>query len=62
MFDAYDDFDDGGGDDDDDGVGAFLGDDIYDGPFEGDSSDDELDNGNFMSQLLCQHQSGTIGW
>ena len=48
MFDAYDDFDDGGGGDDD-GVGAFLGDDVYDGPFEGDSSDDELDNGNFLS-------------
>ena len=35
MFDAYDDFDDGGGDDD--GVGGFLGDDVDDGPIDGDS-------------------------
>jgi hypothetical protein len=35
MFDTYDNFDDGGGDDD--GVGGFLGDDVDDGPIDGDS-------------------------
>ena len=50
MFDAYDDFDDGGGDDD--CVGGFHGDGIDEGPIDGDSSDDELDDSDFLSQLL----------
>jgi hypothetical protein len=50
MFDAYNDFDVGGGDDD--GVDGFHGDDVDEGPIDGDSSDDELDDGNFLSQLL----------
>ena len=33
MFDTYDNFDGG----DDDGVGGFLGDDVDDGPIDGDS-------------------------
>ena len=54
VFDAY--IDDGRGDEgvsDDDGVGRFYGDDVDDRPIDGDSNDDELDNGNFLSQLLC---------
>ena len=43
--------DDDGVDDDDDGVGGFHGDDV-DGPMDGDSSDDELDDGDFLGQLL----------
>ena len=50
MFDTYDNFDDGGGDDD--GVGGFLGDDVDDGLIDGDSWDNELDDGNFLNQLL----------
>ena len=53
MFDAY--IDDCRGDDgvgDDDGVGGFHGDDVDDGPIDGESSDDELDDGDFLSQLL----------
>jgi hypothetical protein len=58
MFYSY--FDSGGdddGDDDDDGVahddgvGGFQNDDV-DGPMDGDSSGDELDDGDFLSQLL----------
>jgi hypothetical protein len=52
MFYSY--FDGGGdddGDDDDDGVGRFQDDDV-DGPMNGDSSGDELDDGDFLSQLL----------
>ena len=50
MCDAYDDFDDGDGDDD--GVGGFHGDGFDEGPIDGDSTDDELDDGDFISQLL----------
>ena len=50
MFDAYDDFDDGGSDDG--GVGGFHGDDVDDGRIDTDSSDDELNDGDFLSQLL----------
>ena len=49
MFDAYID-DDGEGDDD--GVGGFHGDDVDDGPIDGKSSDEEIDDGDFLSQLL----------
>ena len=35
------------------GVGGFHGDDVDDGPIDGDSNDDELDDGDFLSQLLC---------
>ena len=49
MFDAYID-DDGEGDDD--GVGGFHGDDVDDGPIDGESSDEEIDDGDFLSQLL----------
>jgi len=49
MFDAYID-DDGEGDDD--GVGGFHGDDVDDGPINGESSDEEIDDGDFLSQLL----------
>ena len=53
LFDAYY---DGGGDDDsvgvDDGAGGFHIDDVNDGPIDGSSSEDELDDGNFLSQLL----------
>ena len=45
MFDAYDDFDDGG-------VGGFHGDDVDDGRIDTNSSDDELNDGDFLSQLL----------
>ena len=53
VFDAY--IDDGRGDEgvsDDDGVGRFYGDDVDDGPIDGESSDEEIDNGDFLSQLL----------
>ena len=53
MFDAY--IDDGESNDgvgDEDGVGGFHGDDVGDGPIDGDSSDDELDDADFLSQLL----------
>ena len=47
--------DDGIGDDDrvvdDDGVGGFQDDDV-DGPMDGDSSGDELDDSDFLDQLL----------
>ena len=43
--------DDDGVDDDDDGVGGFQDDDV-DGPMDADSSSDELDDGDFLSQLL----------
>ena len=46
MFDAYY---DGGRDD---GVGGFHGDVVDDRPIDGDSSDDELDDSDFLSQLL----------
>ena len=53
IFDAYY---DGGGDDDgvgnDDGVGRFHDDDVDDRHIDSDSSDDELDDGDFLSQLL----------
>ena len=53
MFDAYYDGDrDDDGGDDYDGVGGFHGDDVDDGPIDGESSDDELDDGYFLSQLL----------
>jgi hypothetical protein len=51
MFDAYDDVDVGGSDDD--GVDWFHGDGVDKGPIDGDGSDDELDDGDFLSQLLC---------
>ena len=53
MFGAY--IDNSGGDDgvgDDDGVGGFHGDDVGNGPIDVDSSDDELDDADFLSQLL----------
>jgi len=50
MFNAYDDFECGGSDDD--GVGGFHGDGVDEGPIDGDSTDDELDDGDFPSQLL----------
>ena len=53
MFDAY--IDDGESNDgvgDDDGIGGFYGDDVGDRPIDGDSSDDELDDADFLSQLL----------
>ena len=37
---------------DDDGVGGLCGDDVDVGPIDGDSSDDELDDSDFQSQLL----------
>ena len=43
--------DDGVDDDDDYGVGGSRGDDV-DCPMDGDSSDDELDDGDFLGQLL----------
>ncbi|XP_039797630.1 uncharacterized protein LOC120662576 [Panicum virgatum] len=53
MFDAYYDF---GRDDDgvsvDDGAGGFHSDDVDDRPIDSDSSEDELDDGDFLSQLL----------
>ena len=52
MFEGYVDSDDGVGDDD--GVGGFHCDDVVDGPINGGSSEDELDDGDFPSQLL-QH-------
>ena len=48
MFDAY--IDDDGGDDD--GVGGFYGDDVDDGPIDGERRDEEIDDGDFLSQLL----------
>ena len=58
MFHSYYDGggdDDGIGDDDrvvdDDGVGGFQDDDV-DGPMDGDSSGDELDDSDFLDQLL----------
>ena len=53
MFDAY--IDNGESNDavgDDDGVGGFHRDDVGDMPIDGDSSDDELDDADFLSQLL----------
>jgi hypothetical protein len=50
IFDAYYDFDVGGGDDD--GVDGFHGDGVDEGPVDGDSSDNKLDDGDFLSQLL----------
>ena len=50
RFGAYDDFDDGGKDDD--GIGVFHGDDVDDGPINGESSDEEIDDGDFLCQLL----------
>ena len=53
MFDAY--IDDGKSNDgvgDEDGVGGFHGDDVGNRPIDGDSSDDELDDADFLSQLL----------
>jgi len=38
-------------DDDDYGISGSRGDDV-DCPMDGDSSDDELDDGDFLSQLL----------
>ena len=58
LFDAYDDFDDGGGDDD--GVGGFHGDDVDEGPINGGSSDDELDDGDFLSLLLCHTKAEVL--
>ena len=53
MFDSnFDCGGDNGGVGDDDGVGGFHGDDIGEGPIDGDSSDDELDDSDFQSQLL----------
>jgi hypothetical protein len=52
MFDVYDNFCEGGGDDD--GVDGCYGDDVGEGPINGDSddrSDDELDDSNFLRQL-----------
>ena len=40
MFDAYI---------DDDGVGGFHGDDVDDGPIDGERSDEEIDDGDFLS-------------
>jgi len=44
--------DDGVDDDDDYGVGGSRGDDV-DCPMDGYSSGDELDDGDFLRQLLC---------
>jgi hypothetical protein len=46
-----DDDDDDDGIADDDGIGGFQDDDV-DGPMDGDRSGDELDDGDFLSQLL----------
>ena len=48
MFDAYDDFDGGGSDDD--GVGGFHGDSVDEGAIAGDSTNDKIDDGDFLSQ------------
>jgi len=53
MFDAY-----GGGDDDE--VGGFHGDDIDDGSIDSDSSHDEVDDGDFLSQLLCHTKAEVL--
>jgi len=50
LFDAYDDFDGGCGDDD--GVGGFHGDGVDEGPIDGDSTDNKIDDVDFLSQLL----------
>jgi len=50
MFDAYDDFHGGGSDDD--GVGGFHGDSVDEGTIAGDSTNDEINDGDFLSQLL----------
>jgi hypothetical protein len=53
LFDAYDDFDHASGDNED--VGGGYGDGVDEGPIDGvnnDSSDDKLDDGGFLSQLL----------
>jgi hypothetical protein len=50
LFDAYDDFDDAGNDDED--VGGGYGDGVDGGPIDGgsdDSTNDKLDNGDFLS-------------
>ena len=53
MFDAYCDFDrDDDGVSVDDGAGGFHSDDVDDRPIDSDSSEDELDNRDFLSQLL----------
>lgn len=60
MFDAYDDFD--GDRCDDEGVGGFHDDGIDEGPVDGDSTDDELDDGDFLSQLLHHTKAeGLVG-
>ena len=51
MIHSYFHGDDDGVDDDDDGVGGFQDDDV-DGLMDADSSSDELDDGDFLSQLL----------
>ena len=39
---------------------GFHGDDVNDGPVDDDSSDDELDDSNFLSQLLCHTKAGLL--
>ena len=51
MIHSYFHGDDDGVDDDDDGVGGFQDDDV-DSPMDADGSSDELDDGDFLSQLL----------
>jgi len=53
MFDAYYDLDrDDDGVSIDDGAGGFHSDDVDDRPIDSDSSEDELDDRDFLSQLL----------
>ena len=50
MFDVYYDFDrDDNGVSVDDGAGGVHGDDVDDRPIDSDSSEDELDNRDFLS-------------
>ena len=53
MFDGYYDFDrDDNGVSVDDGAGGVHSDDVDDGPIDGESSDEEIDDGDFLSQML----------
>ena len=53
IFDAYYDLDrDDNGVSVDDGAGGFHSDDVDDRPIDSDSSEDELDDGDFLRQLL----------
>ena len=45
---------------DDDGVGGLCGDDVDVGPIDGDSSDDEFGDGDFLSQLVCHTTAAVL--